>query len=278
MTGKKNKFNWRGWTTFVVTVSFIVDTVSGIILYIAPPGRIANWTNWKVWGLSKDEWSAIHTIFGYILLIIIGIHLYYNWKIFWSFIWDRIKKALHLKKELATALIVCIIIFLGTLWELPPFRSTMDLGEYLRERWEESKADTPIAHGELMSLEEFAKTTQIPLETILKSLDSKEYKISGTKQTLAEIAENNNISPSDLYEAMKSSGVESKASKVQEGSGFGQKTLSMVCNEYGIPLDEALVNLEKVGAKAEQDTKMKEIASSIGKTPSELFEIIEGGK
>ncbi|MBN2060671.1 MAG: DUF4405 domain-containing protein [Deltaproteobacteria bacterium] len=278
MTGKTNKFNWRGWTTFLVTVSFIVDTLSGIILYIAPPGRIANWTNWRVWGLSKDEWTAIHTIFGYVLLIIIGIHLYFNWKIFWSFIWNRIKKALNLKKELITALLVCLIIFMGTLWEIPPFSSTMNLGEYLKESWDEAKADTPIAHGELMSLEEFAETTQISLETILKALDSKGYKITGTKQILAEIAEENNISPSELYEAMKSGGAESKAPQILEGSGFGQKTLSQVCDEYGIPLDMALANLEKTGAKAEQDTKIKDIASSIGKTPVEMIEIIKGGK
>ena len=98
---KKKRFSWRGWTTFVVTISFIVDTLSGIILYIAPPGRVANWSNWKIWGLSKGEWGAIHTIFGYVLLIIVGIHLYYNWKMFWNFVWSKIRKALNLKWEMA---------------------------------------------------------------------------------------------------------------------------------------------------------------------------------
>ena len=32
---RKKKFSWRGWTTFVVAISFIVDTLSGIILYIS---------------------------------------------------------------------------------------------------------------------------------------------------------------------------------------------------------------------------------------------------
>ena len=82
MSDRKKKFSWRGWTTFVVTISFIVDIISGVVLYIAPPGRIAHWTNWTVWGFDKEEWGAIHTIFGYVLLIIVGIHLYYNWKIF----------------------------------------------------------------------------------------------------------------------------------------------------------------------------------------------------
>ncbi|MCK4782139.1 MAG: DUF4405 domain-containing protein, partial [Desulfobacteraceae bacterium] len=62
MAKNRKRFNWRGWTTFVVTISFVVDTISGIILYVAPPGRIANWTNWTIWGLNKEEWAAIHTI------------------------------------------------------------------------------------------------------------------------------------------------------------------------------------------------------------------------
>ena len=131
MSDKKKKFSWRGWTTFVVTISFIADTISGIILYIAPPGRVAHWTNWTVWGLDKEEWGAIHTIFGYVLIIIVGIHLYYNWKIFWNFIWSKVSKALNLKRELITAALLCLFLFLGTLWNIPPFSSTMDCGDIL---------------------------------------------------------------------------------------------------------------------------------------------------
>ncbi|MFH1952450.1 MAG: DUF4405 domain-containing protein [Pseudomonadota bacterium] len=65
MAKDRKAFSWRGWTTFVTTISFIVDTLSGIILYIAPPGRVANWTSWQVWGLGREQWVAIHTIFGY---------------------------------------------------------------------------------------------------------------------------------------------------------------------------------------------------------------------
>ena len=52
-------FKWRGMFTFLVVLALVVDAVSGIILYIAPPGRVANWTNWQVWGLGKDQWGAM---------------------------------------------------------------------------------------------------------------------------------------------------------------------------------------------------------------------------
>jgi len=111
MSDTKSGFNWRGWTTFVVTISFIVDIAPGIILYIAPPGRIANWKNWSVLGLDKKAWGAIYTIFGYVLLIIVAIHLYFNWKIFLNVIWSKLRNALNLKRELTGAALLCLIIF-----------------------------------------------------------------------------------------------------------------------------------------------------------------------
>jgi len=117
---KKKRFNWRGWTTFVVIISFIVDTISGIILYIAPHGRVANWTSWNVWGIHKEEWAAIHTIFGYILLIIVGIHLCYNWKMFMNFVWSKIRKAMNLKWELSAAILINLFLFVAILWNIPP--------------------------------------------------------------------------------------------------------------------------------------------------------------
>jgi len=178
-----NKFNWRGWTTFVVAISFIVDLISGVILYISPPGRVAHWTNWTIWGLNKGDWEAIHTIFGYILLIIIGVHLYFNWKILLNYIWSRVRKALNLRWELGLATLVCFFIFWGTLGNITPFSSIMDLGEYFKNGWQESKADIPVAHAELLSLSDFAAKTQVSNEEMLEALKSSGYKVKNSQQT-----------------------------------------------------------------------------------------------
>ncbi len=220
MTENKKKFNWRGWTTFVTVVSFIVDTLSGIILYISPPGRIANWTNWNIWGLTKEEWGAIHTIFGYVLLIIVGIHLYNNWKMFWHYIWSKIRKALNLRREMIGATLLCLFIFLGTLWEIPPFSSTMELGEYFKESWEESKVETPVAHGEILSLKEFAEKTHVPIEQVLSALKSKGYTVKNTELSVGEIAKQNKTSPDKLYEALKSGGVKPGVMKMDHEMGM----------------------------------------------------------
>lgn len=273
---RSKRFSWRGWTTFLVTISFIVDTLSGIILYIAPPGRIANWTNWKVWGLSRTEWGAIHTVFGYVLLFIVALHLYYNWTIFWKFIWSRIRKALNLKWELFTSTIVCLFIFVGTIWNIPPFSSTMNLGDYLKESWEEAKADVPLAHAELLSLEEFAAKTGVPLDQITGVLKTKGYKVGNTKQTLGQIAEENGVSPATLYEVVKARGADPKGQNYGQGSGTGRKTVEAICAEIGVPLDEALNRLDKQGISARPADRMKGIAAKADKTPLDILNILEG--
>lgn len=275
MTDKKKTFNWRGWTTFVTTITFIVDTISGIILYISPPGRIANWTNWNVWGLSKEEWGAIHTIFGYAVLIIVGFHLYYNWKMFWNFIWSKVRKAMNLKWEMFWATLLCLFIFLGTLWNIPPFSSTMELGDFFKDSWEESKVETPLAHGEILSLKEFAEKTNVPVKEILDALKSKGYKVKNVQQTVGEIAKENGVPPSKLYEDMKSGGVKPEVSKVGEGTGMGRKSVEAICAEAGLSLDDALARLKKKGINAKPKDKLKAIANNnAGKTPMDIYNII----
>jgi hypothetical protein len=276
MTDKQQMFSWRGWTTFVITISFIVDTISGIILYIAPPGRIANWTNWTIWGLDKDEWAAIHTIFGYLLLIIAGVHLYYNWKMFMNFIWNKIRKALNRRWELITATLLCLFVFLGTLWNIPPFSNTMSIGQTLKDSWAESKVEVPIVHAELMSLSDFAEKIQVPPDELLSSLNSKGYTVQNTEQTLGEIAEQNNTSPDKLYEAMKSGEVQPTLPKTIEGSGLGRKTLETISAEQGLSIDEVLSRLRQKGISAQPGDRLKDVAEKHEKFALEIHNIITG--
>ena len=278
MKAQKKTFQWRGWTTFLLAISFIVDTVSGIILYISPPGRIANWTNWAVWGLDKGQWEAIHTIFGYLLLIVVGLHLWYNWKMFMNFIWSKIRKALNLKWELVAATVVSLLVFLGTIWNIPPFSTTMNLGERFKESWEESEAEVPIVHAELMSLQEFTEKIKVPLEQAIDALKAKGYQVKDAQQTLGEIAEQHNTSPDKLYEAMKSEGVKPTVPKTIEGSGLGKKSIEAICAEKGLSLDEALLRLKENGIEAKASDTLKDIAGKHGKAPMDIYNIIEGGE
>ena len=132
---KKRDFKWRGVATFSLISGIFIETITGIVLYIVPVGRIANWTNWTLLGLTKQDWAALHTIFGYFLIIIIGLHLYFNWRVIVHFFWNKVQSAFNLKREFVAAAVVTLIVFAGTIWNVPPFSSVMDLGREAKLSW-----------------------------------------------------------------------------------------------------------------------------------------------
>ena len=44
---RRRRFALRAMTSVLLTCSFAMLLVSGYVLFIAPPGRIANWNGWK---------------------------------------------------------------------------------------------------------------------------------------------------------------------------------------------------------------------------------------
>jgi len=90
MTNTSKKFSWKAFISFGLTYSFIIIFLTGIVLYFAPAGRIAQWVNWKFAGFSKEEWQAIHTIFSYLFVILSIFHLFTaNWKTFVSYLKNK---------------------------------------------------------------------------------------------------------------------------------------------------------------------------------------------
>ena len=47
----------RGFVSLLTALSFLIMAVSGLILFIVPEGRIANWHDWRFLGLTKNQWG-----------------------------------------------------------------------------------------------------------------------------------------------------------------------------------------------------------------------------
>ncbi len=56
----KNKQSTRSFVAFLVTWSFVVLTVTGLVLYIVPQGRVAYWIHRSMLGLGKESWGDVH--------------------------------------------------------------------------------------------------------------------------------------------------------------------------------------------------------------------------
>lgn len=65
----------RGTVDLILAVVFILIAVSGIALYQAPPGRIADAIGWTFLGVTKDTWETVHTYLGFVMIGLVAIHL-----------------------------------------------------------------------------------------------------------------------------------------------------------------------------------------------------------
>ncbi|NMB82385.1 MAG: DUF4405 domain-containing protein [Ignavibacteria bacterium] len=265
----KKNFNWRGFTSLYITLSFIIMAISGIILYFAPPGRIANWSYWRFLGLLKSQWQAIHTIFTFLFIIATGFHLFFNWKPFIAYLKTKFESNVKLRKELLVSALFVVIIFVMTIYDFVPFKNVMDLGENLKDSWSTEKMEPPIPHAEDQTITEFAKTINMPVEELKNSLTAKGLNIPDENTTIKEIAKLNNISPSEIYNNVKR-GNQQVNQPVGEGRGYGRKTLSEICAQNNISIEAAIANLKAHGIEAEENEKLKDIAKRYNLLPIDV--------
>ncbi len=261
----KKKFSLKVFTSFNLFLIFVVITITGIVLYFTPPGRVANWINWTFLGLTKTQWQAIHTIFSFAFIAFSIIHLFFvNWKSFFAYIKKKSENSFNRTKELYLSLIISLIFFFGTLYNLPPFVTIMDFGEYLTESWETEEEAPPIPHTEKLSINELANQLEnFSKETILRKLESNQIKFKNENQTLSEIGLLNNKSPEELYKLI--------TTKNKSGSGLGRKTLKELAELNKINLKELLQNLKNNKIEATPESLLKEIAEKNNITPFEFY-------
>ncbi len=74
----------RPIVSLLLIVLFTIVFISGIGLYIAPYGRVAIQTGWTFFGLNKWELEKIHTLSGFISIILVLVHFVINRKLFFA--------------------------------------------------------------------------------------------------------------------------------------------------------------------------------------------------
>ncbi len=248
-------------------------TLSGIILYLAPPGRVANWTNWRYIGLLKSEWQSVHTIFTFIFVIAIMFHLFFNWRPIWVYLKTKVETKTKPRKEIFVALTLASLVFVLTLNRTVPFSSVMDFGESLKESWSAPTTEPPIPHAEEQTITKFAQTINLPKEKLLQSLKSKGVKVDSDSISIGELSKKNNMTPSELYKIVTESGGKIIEAP-KEGRGWGRKTIEQICSELNLSTSEGLARLKAKGISAEQDEKLKDVASRNNTTQVEIANLI----
>lgn len=133
---KKSAFYTRGFAVFVLVFTALVLTVSGVVLYIAPAGRYTNWVDWRVLSITKGGWEAIHINFSLLFVILLGLHVYFNWRVLKGYLRRGVAWTVRYRWELLAATVLTALVFAGSVLEWPVFGDIVAFGEAIKAQIE----------------------------------------------------------------------------------------------------------------------------------------------
>lgn len=256
----------------------VVELISCLVLYVLPSGRVAYWTDYRLFGLSKTQWGNIHLTVGTLILIAVGIHIFYNWRPIISYLKISTPKVSFTRQHVVIALLLTLFVVIGTPLNLPPMSYIVSIGERITDQANQKYGEPPYGHAELSSLRMFSKKMRLDLVRATKLLEEKNIRVDDTTETLLHIAKTNNITPQEIYDIIK------PASNEKEGKvsfpdspfpGFGKKTLAEICTKYSLSLNAVLLKIDSGKNVIVSNDTVKNIANKLEITPMQVFERIK---
>ena len=270
--------NIRRVVSLTAALAFVVMVLTSVILYIVPQGRVAYWADWRLMGLSKTQWGAIHINLGLLFLIALGLHVYYNWKPLTLYLKSRARQWKVFTPEFNLAALLVVVFTVGTLAGWPPFTTILALQDDIKAAAARKYGEPPYGHAELSSLKVLARKTGIDLQDALTALAASGYQVAGPQQSLQEMAAANGVSPQTLYSAMMaaSSAAAPSSPEIPDSPppGTGNLSLSDFSRQYGLDVDKLRRSLEARGLEARADMTIKAIAAANQRSPMDIYELL----
>ncbi len=278
-----DSFKLKVLTSYVLTFSFLLASLSGIILFLSPKGRIAHWIHWTALTLDKEQWGAVHMSFVAIMLIAGLLHLFwFNWAVFLGYLRSKRTKALRHKTEMAIALVLTLFFWLGTVYEIPPAISITRLADSIDKSYQNEVNEPPIPHAEELTLVQFANMqADSSVEAVIECLSSAGYATEDPEITMGELATKYGVSPRQLLEVISADLKPSDGSEQPVSfhtPGQGKMTVAEYCELKGIELELGLARLKVYGFRdIRPDKIIKDYAAEIKMAPSEVAKVLHGG-
>jgi hypothetical protein len=200
----------RSFISLSLFWSFVIEFVSGLVLYITPTGSVSRWTNLKVLGLNHSDWVELHTIFGYVLLFFAAVHIIYNWKPIISYIKRKIHGGMRLRKEMIISLLLCSVLSAGIIFNMAPFQAVLDLEDTIRNSWPGAASDPIASHAERLTFEEFILETDINLLEAVEKMENLGYRLENKEILISEIMTEYDLAPIEIYEIVTEETIKAK--------------------------------------------------------------------
>lgn len=268
---------WRKVISLTSLLAFSGIIVTSIILYIVPAGRVAYWSDWHLWGMSKTQWTNVHINLGVLFLIAMVLHVFLNWTPIVSYLKTKTKELRIFTIDFNVALVITIAVFLGTYWMTPPFSTVINIGEAFKEAGSNKFGEPPYGHAELSSLQVFAKRMGWDLADASEKLAAAGIQAVSPQASLKDIAQFNNMTPQQVFLAMKPEETAEQQEMMpdEHPAGLGKLALSDFCREYRLEVVEVVRVLKEKDIDAQGDMTMKAIAEKHSMAPSDLYYMIK---
>ncbi len=172
------KLRWRGLASLLLSFSFLVALVSGLVLWLVHPSPAAGGGALML-GLGKGVWKQAHIYVSLLMAVAAVLHLCLNWSLYCGYLWERAAKRLNQKLELALALAitaaVCYVASLGA-------------------------GGDPMRRFAMMTARDVAAKAGQPVEKFVAAMEKEGIAIHNPADSLTEIAEHNKTSPKSVLE------------------------------------------------------------------------------
>lgn len=270
----------RRLTSLTALFSFALVLVTSVVLYIVPAGRVAYWADWRLWGMTKEQWGALHINLGTLFLLTLLLHAWYNWKAVMGYLKSKAREAFRPSLELLWASALTLVFTAGTLAGVPPFSSFLGLNTWFKDEAVRTYGEPPYGHAELSPLPTFVQKIGLDLPATLEKLTAAGIKPSDDKESVGSIAARHGISPQRLFHIMQGAapGKAPGAGQVElppmPPSGTGQLALADFCAKHGLDQEAAIAALAAGGIPAKGEMTLKQIAQAAGRGPADVYDIL----
>jgi len=252
-------------------------TWTGIVLFIVPKGRVANWIEWELMGLTKDDYEALHVTFMVLFVIGVFIHIILNWKLLIHYLKNRRQDTKTGSKVLISTFIISLIVGWGTLAAFPPFSSFLQWQEQIKTSWEEPETKPPYGHAELSTLSTLASQMGWDKDKTIAAFKDAGFTLTNPQATLDNLAKENGTTPQAIFDTIskKLQTIKTVSTLTASKSGYGKLSLLEASQKEEFDLQKAIEFLQIKGIKATPDSPLKPMAESLEVGPGELVEMLK---
>lgn len=261
-------------TSLSLAFAFLIMSYTGIMLFLTPKGRVAYWSDWHLFGLTKTQYADLHTTSMVTFLFFAIWHIYYNWKPIVSYLKDVNKKISFTKKEFLIAFGINLFFVVGTLYHQQPMKAFLQMGDTIKESWVKQYDEPPYGHAEETKLNVLCQKLNIDLAEAKAKLQRNNIVFDET-QSLQTIARNNNTTPSAIYKLIKNDKGASHGKEEGVPTSLGRKTLQELSDMHKIDLNRSIELLKAKGVSdVTPESKMKNIADELGIMPVDVYTLL----